>query len=106
MMSEAFERAYRARRTFNRRKASEKTWLYAIAVNCVRDHARRQSVENRAMEQVAAGSIVGARAAADLEDALSDKEALRAGLATLSEDEREAIALRFGADLTVPEMAT
>ena len=26
-------------------------------------------------------------------------------MATLAEEEREAIALRFGADLTVPEMA-
>jgi RNA polymerase sigma-70 factor, ECF subfamily len=37
--------------------------------------------------------------------ALGDREALLAALATLSDEEREAIALRFGADLTVPEVA-
>jgi RNA polymerase sigma factor (sigma-70 family) len=38
-------------------------------------------------------------------EALPEREALAHALATLSDEEREAVALRFGADLTVPEMA-
>jgi RNA polymerase sigma-70 factor (ECF subfamily) len=36
---------------------------------------------------------------------ISDRDLISRGLARLSEEEREAIALRFGAELTVPEMA-
>ncbi len=38
-------------------------------------------------------------------DDLADRERLERGLARLSGVEREAISLRFGADLTVPEIA-
>jgi RNA polymerase sigma-70 factor (ECF subfamily) len=34
-----------------------------------------------------------------------ERDALARALATLSEEEREAIALRYGAELTVPETA-
>ncbi len=43
LLADTFERLLRARRRFDPRKASEKTWLYAIALNCLRDHLRRQS---------------------------------------------------------------
>src|ERR671916_67510 len=33
LLADTFERAFRARRGFDRRKASEKTWLYTIALN-------------------------------------------------------------------------
>ena len=36
---------------------------------------------------------------------VSNRDAVRRALDTLSDEEREAIALRFGAELTVPEMA-
>src|ERR671914_186115 len=49
LLADAFERALRSRGRFDRRKASQKTWLYAIALNCLRDHARRQAAESRAM---------------------------------------------------------
>ncbi len=41
LLADTFERAIRARARFDRRKASEKTWLYSIALNCLRDHTRR-----------------------------------------------------------------
>ena len=34
LLADAFERALRARGRFDRRRASQKTWLYAIALNC------------------------------------------------------------------------
>jgi RNA polymerase sigma factor (sigma-70 family) len=100
LLADAFERALRARRRFDRRRGSEKTWLYAIALNVLRDHARRRAAEARALER--------AHVPADGPDALAaveERELLQRALAELSDEEREAIALRFGAELTVPEIA-
>jgi RNA polymerase sigma-70 factor (ECF subfamily) len=102
MLADTFERALRARRRFDRRKASEKTWLYAIALNRLRDHVRRRGSETRAIERVAVG--VSAGSGGGIEE-IADRDLVARGLSTLSEDEREAIALRFGGDLTVPEIA-
>jgi len=102
LLADTFERALRARRRYDPRKASEKTWLYAIALNCLRDHARRRSTEGRALERIASGP--GPESAGELE-AVADRDLISRGLAGLSEEEREAIALRYGADLTVPEIA-
>ena len=102
LLADAFERALRARGRFDPRRASGKTWLYAIALNCLRDHARRRDAEARALERAAPGETA---AAADALAAVDDREQLMGALAALSDEEREAIALRFGADLTVPEIA-
>ncbi len=103
LLADTFERALRARRRFDRRKASEKTWLYAIALNCLRDHARRRGSEGRALERIASGAEP--RLAPASMEAVADRDLLSRSLALLSEQEREAIALRFGAELTVPEIA-
>src|SRR3954463_8674008 len=52
LLADTFERVLRARRRFDPRKGSEKAWLYAIAMNLVRDHHRRQGAESRALERV------------------------------------------------------
>jgi RNA polymerase sigma-70 factor (ECF subfamily) len=102
LVADTFERAIRARRGFDRRKASEKTWLYAIALNCLRDHERRRGAEARALVRHGAP----AEAQADLAiDGFGDRDAVMRAVATLPELEREAIALRFGAGLTNPEIA-
>jgi RNA polymerase sigma-70 factor, ECF subfamily len=102
LLADTFERALRARRRFDPRKASEKTWLYAIALNCLRDHARRRSTEGRALERMASGP--GPGPAGEMV-AVSDRDLISRNLTVLTDKEREAIALRFGADLTVPEIA-
>jgi RNA polymerase sigma factor (sigma-70 family) len=103
VVADTFERVLHARTRFDPRKGSEKNWLYAIAVNLVRDRARRQSVETDALQRV------GAREARLLDDgahdAVEQRDALGRALVTLREDEREAIALRFGADLKLREVA-
>src|SRR4051812_20772296 len=104
LLTDTFERVLTAKRGFDRRRASEKTWLYTIALNLVRDHARRSAAESRAVERVEAGVAEGG-SGRSLEDALSDHEALAQAMHVLSSEEREAVALRFGADLTVPEIA-
>lgn len=111
LLADTCERALRARSRFDRRRASEKTWLYAIALNCLNDHMRRRAVEGRALELIAAGSQSSGGllefdeiAEHDMEE-VADRDLIARSLATLSGEEREAIALRFGADLSVPEIA-
>jgi RNA polymerase sigma-70 factor, ECF subfamily len=99
LLADTFERVLRARRRFDPRKASEKTWLYTIALNCLRDRARRSAAEGRALERLDPPEPVPPASAVESRD-----EVGRA-LDVLSGDERDAIALRYGADLTVPEIA-
>jgi RNA polymerase sigma factor (sigma-70 family) len=103
LVADTFERALRGRRLFDRRKASEKTWLYAIALNCLRDHARKDAAETRALERNQA--LVAVERNVPSLDSIERHDDLYRALETLSEEEREAIALRFGGDLTVPEIA-
>ena len=102
LLADTFERVLRARRRFDRRRAGEKTWIYAIALNLLRDHARRRSAEARAHERVTAPALGSDDLA--LGRVEQHDELLRA-LGALSPKEREAVALRYGADLTVPEIA-
>ncbi len=101
LVADAFERALRSRRRFDRRRGSEKTWLYAIALNVLRDHARRTAAAGRALERHGAPGQPGD---AGLEQ-VEHRDQVQRALTVLSPEEREAIALRFGAELTVPEMA-
>lgn len=102
LVADTFERALRARRGFDRRKGSEKTWLYAIALNCLRDHERRRGAEERALVRHGAPRA----GAEDFElDHVDDRDAVARAMAALPEVEREAIALRYGAGLTNPEIA-
>jgi RNA polymerase sigma-70 factor, ECF subfamily len=104
LVADTFERALRKRSLFDRRRGTEKAWLYTIATNLLRDGARRREVEERAyaanavQEPVLVGGDGGLRR-------FEARATVMEALETLSGEEREAVALRFGADLTVPEIA-
>ena len=101
VMADTFERVLRTRFRFDPRKSSEKTWVYTIATNLLRDQARRRGAEDRAMERTPA-HVGGGPSDIEIAD---DRDELRRALDGLSQEEREAVALRYGADLTVPEIA-
>ena len=101
LLADTFEKALKGRRGFDRRKASEKTWLYSIALNTLRDHIRRSQAEGRAMERSLPMPDDEVDAFSDLEH----RDEVTRALGVLSPEEREAVALRFGADMTVPDMA-
>lgn len=104
LMADAFEHALRARGRFDRRRGSQRTWLYAIALNVLRDHARRAAAESRALER--AVPVPASHAGGDPRlAAVEHRDEVQRALSSLSTEEREAISLRFGADLTVPEIA-
>jgi len=102
LMADAFERALRSRGRYDRRRGSARTWLYAIALNLLRDSARRRGAEKRALERMhdRGDPHEDARIAA-----VADRDQLQLALASLAPEERDAIALRFGGELTVPEIA-
>jgi RNA polymerase sigma-70 factor (ECF subfamily) len=101
VMADTFERVLRTRFRFDARKSSEKTWIYTIAMNLLRDRARRQAAEIRALEREP--SVVGG--GHHNVESVEDRDEIRRALSTLTEAEREAVALRYGADLTVPEIS-
>jgi RNA polymerase sigma-70 factor (ECF subfamily) len=103
LLADTFERVLTTKRPFDRRRGSEKTWLYSIALNLLRDHARRTAAGDRALARVVAGERERSTPA-PLEH-VEQRDAVQRALAQLAPEEREAIALRYGADLTVPEIA-
>ena len=97
LLADAFEKALRGRRGYDRRRGSEKTWLYAIALNVLRDHARRDAARARARRR----SSCPSRGAGRTRGSRPWRTATRCPCdGRLSDEEREAIALRFGAELT------
>ena len=100
--ADTFERILKTRWRFDPRKATQKTWVYAIALNVLRDAGRRRAAEARAMDRVTAG---GGEEHWDEAGRLDDRDAVRRGLATLPDEEREAVSLYYGADLSLEEIA-
>jgi RNA polymerase sigma factor (sigma-70 family) len=101
-----FERALRAWRRYDERRASVMSWLLAIARNALIDYRRR----DRSPRQISLSRGEAAedelRIAADPEDErLGPSPELAAALGGVRSRDREVIALRFGADLTIPEIA-
>lgn len=103
-----FERALRAWDRFDPRKASARTWLTAIAHNLLIDEHRRANPAEPTTDdpQPRLERLQGAaRNPGDSHLEVAVAADLRAALDSLGARERELIALRFGADLTGPEIA-
>lgn len=100
LLSDTFERAIKARHRFDPRKASERTWLTTIALNVLRDHLRRRGAESRALDALPPRGVHD-----DFATALAQRTDLMAALADLPEEEREALSLVYGADLTAKQAA-
>ena len=98
----AFERAYRKRRSFDRRRGEERAWLFGIARNAALDELRRRrrlatlqaDPQDEAAEPVHEGAEVALR-----------RTAVRSALQACSAREREIVALKFHAGLTNTELA-
>jgi RNA polymerase sigma-70 factor (ECF subfamily) len=104
VLAETFEKTLTARNGHDPAKASAKTWLYAIALNCLRDRWRRGDAEARAIRRLAAVRRDEDHGGAGIA-LVEDRDALARAMAGLSDEEREALALRYGGDMTVPEIA-
>jgi RNA polymerase sigma-70 factor (ECF subfamily) len=105
LTSTTFERVMRAWKSYDPEKASERTWILAIARNVLRDHFRRQ--RHRAGVSLDEHPEIAEALSVDdpeVERILSD-DAVRAWLAPLSEREREVVTLRYAVELPAEEVA-
>jgi RNA polymerase sigma-70 factor (ECF subfamily) len=95
-----FERAFKAWARYDPKRASVRTWLLTIAHNLLVDHFRQRASRPEApLHEGADSTAVEERFSLGLDPALAG------ALEGLGERERELVALRFGGDLTGPEIA-
>ena len=106
LTSGVFERVLRAWDDFDPSRASERTWLLAIARNALTDHYRRQRLRTTVSTDEHPGLVehLAAQHGDPLARALS-VEGIVNWLSQLAEREREVLALRYGADLSAREIA-
>jgi RNA polymerase sigma factor (sigma-70 family) len=95
-----FERALRAWSRFDPRRGSERTWLLAIARNLLIDHHRRDRSE--LTDQIDERLLP---ASDGPEEQIIGSPELSEALGRLNDREREILALRFGGDLSGPQIA-
>jgi RNA polymerase sigma factor (sigma-70 family) len=96
----AFERAYRKRRTFDRRRGGERAWLFGIARNAALDELRRRRRLARLVTEPQ-----GTEELEDHTEVALRRTAVRNALARLPARDRELVALKFHAGLTNGEIA-
>jgi RNA polymerase sigma-70 factor (ECF subfamily) len=104
LTQQTFERALKAWPRYDPAKASVGTWLIVIARNLLIDHFRA----DRSSRQQPLDELDGSHDAlvdSSVEPDLGLEPDLERALASLNGREREIIALRFGGELTGPEIA-
>jgi RNA polymerase sigma factor (sigma-70 family) len=99
----AFERAYRRRSTFDRRRGEERGWLFGIARNAALDELRRRRRVATLVADPEAQDEIGPDDGAEVS---LRRTAVRSALAALPAREREIVALKFHAGLRNTEIAT
>ena len=98
----AFERAYRRRVTFDRRRGGERAWLFGIARNAALDELRRRK---RVASLAVDPEDVSAVGVDDGAEVALRRTAVRSALSDLPARDREVIALKFHAGLRNAELA-
>ena len=98
----AFERGFRARATFDRRRGAPRAWMFGIARNAALDELRRRGriaeLPPEPEDRTSAGPP-------ELAEASARREVVLRALDKLEARERELIALRFDGGLSHAEIA-
>ena len=100
--AQAFERAYRRRRSYRPSRGTPEAWVFGIARNAALDELRRR--RRRARLETDPEDLAVPSADDHVELALR-REAVRAALAALDERERDIVALKFIGGLSNAEIA-
>ena len=100
--AQAFERAYRRRRSYRPARGSAEAWVFGIARNAALDELRRR--RRRAYLEGDPPDAGGPSSHDHAELALR-REAVRAALRELSGKERDLVALKFAGGLSNAEIA-
>ena len=105
LTAEVFLRAVRSAERFDPERGAARSWLFRIAQNVLRDHARRE----RRRRQVSLSDLrdLGSDAPSPEERVLWQEEVGRlvAALAELPEGDRLLVSLRYGSGLSTAEAA-
>lgn len=104
IVNDVFLRAFGAIGSFAGDEAAFRAWLFRIARNRVVDEYRKQARSPATTELAAAEAIVGGDVVHDAERRFG-VDRLVALLAQLTDEQREVLALRFVADLTIDQIA-
>src|SRR3954468_4919469 len=97
LTSDTFERALRYRATYDATKGTPQAWLLGIARTCIAEH-----FTNRVP---GAGDASERPSGQNIERETVRRLTIRDAIARLGDRDRELIALRYGADLRVREIA-
>jgi len=100
--AQAYERAYRKRRSFRPRRGTVDAWLFGIARNAALDELRRR---RRRADLEADPRDLEATAPDEHVEGAIRREAVRAALRRLEPRERELVALKFAGGLSNAEIA-
>jgi RNA polymerase sigma-70 factor (ECF subfamily) len=100
LAAETFVRAFGARARFRPQKLDARAWLFAIATNLLRDHARGHVRRGSLLTR-----LVGQPQPEPVTIAEAPDPGLAAALGSLREEEREALLLYAWAELSYEEIA-
>ncbi len=105
LTSSTFERVVKSWDRFDPARASERTWVIAIARNALTDHFRRQSHRTTASTDEFPGLLETVEASDDPLAKQLAREGLVSWLEQLAPRERQVLAMRFGADMPASDIA-
>jgi len=103
LTSATFERVIRAWRDYDPAKASERTWILAIARNQLVDHFRRQRHRD-AVSLDQHPLLIDALVHDDPAERQLERDEVGSWLRALADRERQVLALRYGADLSARDV--
>jgi RNA polymerase sigma factor (sigma-70 family) len=100
--AQAYERAFRKRRSYRVSRGTAEAWLFGIARNAALDELRRRKRRVSLETEPEDDSL---RPADDVAERSLRRESVRAALASLSGPERDLVALKFSGGLSNAEIA-
>ena len=104
LAQDAFLSAWKGIRSF-RRGRPFKPWLMRILVNTVMAHRRKRTVDTTPIGESEVEEESDAENPEDAAESRSEQQVLQRAIGELSPDHRQVVALRYFADMTVPEVA-
>ena len=107
-VQEALLRAWKVRRTIRFELGEPHRWFMRIVLNVCRDELRRrrrQPVVSAAHDKAPMSTTIAATMATTA-PTLADRDDLDRAIGRLKEDEQIVLGLRFGRDMTIPQIAT